>query len=186
MCDHCRATLSFSHPITGCTLTRLTGAGQSPFCPLAITVSHVAREHWLEVFWILLIRPRYRSAHWDLWNRTIMVSLLTYIWVTQWVKDWHDMVIMMHLILNPSREIIILNCRQTGLIPWLLMPWLFASGATILILCNVVHIFVFLGSELEQLMIMVIFQCRDATWNACIYQYVLLEKLITTKVKGQS
>ena len=71
MCDHCRATSYLSHPITGCTLTRLTGAGQSPFCSLAATVSHVAREHWLEVFWIILIGSRYRSAHWDLWNRTI-------------------------------------------------------------------------------------------------------------------
>ena len=62
MCDHCRATSYLSHPITGCTLTRLTGAGQSPFCSLAITVSHVARERWLEMFWILLIGSRYRSA----------------------------------------------------------------------------------------------------------------------------
>ena len=67
----CRATPSLSHPITGWTLTRLTGAGQSSFCSLAVTVSHVAREHWLEVFWILLIGSRYRSAHWDLWNGTI-------------------------------------------------------------------------------------------------------------------
>ena len=71
MCDQCRATSYLSHPITGCTLTRLTGAGQSPFCSLAVTVSDVPRERWLEVFWILLIRSRYRSAHWDLWNRTI-------------------------------------------------------------------------------------------------------------------
>ena len=71
MCDHCRATSYLSHPITGCTPTRLTGAGQSPFCSLAVTVSHVAREHWLEVFWIILIGSRYRSAHWDLWNRTV-------------------------------------------------------------------------------------------------------------------
>ena len=73
MCDQCRATPSLSHPITGWTLTRLTGAGQSSFCSLAVTVSHVAREHWLEVFWILLIGSRYRSAHWDLWNRTIVI-----------------------------------------------------------------------------------------------------------------
>ena len=72
MCDHCRATSYLSHPITGCTLTRMTGAGQSPFCSLAVTVRHVPRERWLEVFWILLIRSRYRSAHWDLWNRTIV------------------------------------------------------------------------------------------------------------------
>ena len=71
MCDQCRATSYLSHPITGCTLTRLTGAGQSPFCSLAVTVSDVPRERWLQVFWILLIRSRYRSAHWDLWNRTI-------------------------------------------------------------------------------------------------------------------
>ena len=71
MCDHCRAISYLSHPITGCTLTRLTGAGQSPFCSLAVTVRHVPRERWLEMFWILLIRSRYRSAHWDLWNRTI-------------------------------------------------------------------------------------------------------------------
>ena len=71
MCDQCRATSSLSLPITGWTLTRLTDAGQSSFCSLAATVSHVARECWLEVFWILLIGSRYRSAHWDLWNGTI-------------------------------------------------------------------------------------------------------------------
>ena len=75
MCGHCRATSYLSHPITGCTLTRLTGAGQSPFCSLTATVSHVARERWLQVFWILLIRCRYRSAHWDLWNRTIGITI---------------------------------------------------------------------------------------------------------------
>ena len=47
-CDQCRATSSLSHPITGWTLTRLTGAGQSSFCSLAVMVSHVARERWLE------------------------------------------------------------------------------------------------------------------------------------------
>ena len=47
-CDQCRATSSLSHPITGWTLTRLTGAGQSSFFSLAATVSHVARERWLE------------------------------------------------------------------------------------------------------------------------------------------
>ena len=75
MCDQCRATPSLSHPTTGWTLTRLTGAGQSSFCSLAVTVSHVAREYWLEVFWILLIGSRYRSAHWDLWNGTIDADL---------------------------------------------------------------------------------------------------------------
>ena len=83
LCDQCQATPSLSHPITGWTLsfTRLTGSGQSSFCPLAIMVSHVAREHWLEVFWILLIGSRYRSAQWDLWNGTIMYHfkcILTY------------------------------------------------------------------------------------------------------------
>ena len=76
MCDHCRATSYLSHPITGCTLTRLTGAGQSPFCSLAVTIRHVPRERWLEMFWILLIISRYRSAHWDLWNRTIRKASL--------------------------------------------------------------------------------------------------------------
>ena len=71
MRDQCRATPSLGHPITGWTLIRLTCAGQSSFCSLAVTVSHVARELWLEVFWILLIRSRYRSAHWDLRNGTI-------------------------------------------------------------------------------------------------------------------
>ena len=71
VCDQCRATSSLSHPITGWTLTRLTDAGQSSFCSLAATVSHVARERWLEVFWILLIGSRHRNAHWDLWNGTI-------------------------------------------------------------------------------------------------------------------
>ena len=36
-----------------------------------VTVSHMARKRWLEVFWILLIGSRYRSAYWDLWNGTI-------------------------------------------------------------------------------------------------------------------
>ena len=77
ICDQCRATSSLSHPITGWTLTRLTGAGQSSSCSLAATVSHVARERWLEVFWILLIGSRYCNAHWDLWNGTnCMVQLL--------------------------------------------------------------------------------------------------------------
>ena len=62
MCDQCRATSSLSHPITGWTLTWLTGAGQSPFCSLAVTVSHVTIERWVLVFWILLIGSRYRSA----------------------------------------------------------------------------------------------------------------------------
>ena len=63
ICDQCWATPSLSHLITGWTLIRLTGAGQSSFCSLAIAVSHVAKERWLGVFWILLIRSRYRSAH---------------------------------------------------------------------------------------------------------------------------
>ena len=71
MCDQCRATSSLSHPITGWTLTRLTDAGQSSFCSLAATVSHMARGRWLEVFWILLIGSRHRNAHWDLWNGTV-------------------------------------------------------------------------------------------------------------------
>ena len=74
MCDQCRAISSLSHPITGWTLTRLTGAGQSSFCSLTTTVSHVARERWLEAFWILLIGSRYRNAHWDLWNRTMLFA----------------------------------------------------------------------------------------------------------------
>ena len=73
MCDQCRATSSLSHSITGWALTRLTDAGQSSFCSLAAMVSHVAREHWLEVFWILLIGSRHRNAHWDLWNGTIAI-----------------------------------------------------------------------------------------------------------------
>ena len=43
------------HQITGQTLIWLTGAGQSLFCSLAMMVSHVVRERWLQVFWILLI-----------------------------------------------------------------------------------------------------------------------------------
>ena len=48
MCDQCLAASSLGHPITGWTLTRLTDAGQSSFCSLAATVSHVARELWLQ------------------------------------------------------------------------------------------------------------------------------------------
>ena len=78
MCEQCRGTSSLSHPITGWTLTRLTDAGQSSFCSLAATVSHVARERWLEVFWILLIGSRHRNAHWDLWNGTKRFMFKTY------------------------------------------------------------------------------------------------------------
>ena len=80
MCDQCRATSFLSHPITGWTLTRLTDAGQSSFCSLAATVSHVAREHWLEVFWILLIGSRHRNAHWDLWNRTTIPACYAHVY----------------------------------------------------------------------------------------------------------
>ena len=40
------------------------------FCSLAVAVSHVAREHWLDVFWHWLIGStcRCNNAHWDLWN----------------------------------------------------------------------------------------------------------------------
>ena len=86
MCDQCRATPSLSHPITGWTLTRLTSAGQSSFCSLAVTVSHMAREHWLEVFWILLMGSRYRSAHWDLWNGTMWQHALASWRHTAWIR----------------------------------------------------------------------------------------------------
>ena len=93
MCDQCRATSSLSHPITGWTLTRLTDAAQSSFCSLAATVSHVARERWLEVFWILLMGSRHRNAHWDLWNRTIVTLYwpqpsLTAFLLTMGKLDW--------------------------------------------------------------------------------------------------
>ena len=78
MCDPCRAISSLSHLMTGWTLTWLTGTGQSSFCSLTAAVSHVARERWLEVFWILLIGSRYRSAHWDLWNGTIAHDIFLY------------------------------------------------------------------------------------------------------------
>ena len=48
MPSHFILSLPRGQPVTGWTLTRLTGAGQSSFCSLAVTVSHLARKRWLK------------------------------------------------------------------------------------------------------------------------------------------